>query len=45
PQSEKILRNTIDAKENEEMSNPISIENDQAGLINEFINNTSNEAS
>ncbi|CAG8840068.1 9752_t:CDS:1, partial [Cetraspora pellucida] len=44
-QSEEILCNTIDAKKNEEMSNPTSIENDQNSLTDEFINDTSNEAS
>ncbi|CAG8840669.1 10499_t:CDS:1, partial [Cetraspora pellucida] len=30
PQSEEIFCNTIDAKENKEMSNPTLIKNDQA---------------
>ncbi|CAG8834511.1 10051_t:CDS:1, partial [Cetraspora pellucida] len=44
-QSEEILRNTIDAKENKEINNSISIENEQDSLIDEVINDTSNKAS
>ncbi|CAG8830408.1 14955_t:CDS:1, partial [Cetraspora pellucida] len=44
-QLEEILHNTIDAKKNEEISNSTSIRNDQDSLIDEFINDTSNEAS